>query len=142
MATGSKGGFGTKIYRDDGTGTFVALPETLDINGPELTLTMEDATNSDSVNGRSEKIPVGTVESGDVTFQMHLLPANTIVNALYDDLNTKSIRNWRIVYPGATVRLAFTGYVSKIGHAYPLKNKMVQDIAITPTGPISKEQNS
>ncbi|MFN0133427.1 MAG: phage tail tube protein [Phycisphaerales bacterium] len=139
--TQAKGGFGSKIYRDDGTGTFVAVAEVLDVNGPELTQIIEDATNMDSANGWGEKIAVGVREAGDVTFQMHMLQDAATQNVLYSDLGSSTKSNYRLVFPGGTKRLAFAGFVSRIGHSYPVKGKLVNDVTLSITGQVLKEAN-
>ena len=140
-ATQAKGGFGAKLFRDDGTGTFVAVAEVLDISGPELTQIIEDATNMDSPDGWGEKIAVGLRESGDVTFPMHMLQDDATQNALYSDLGASTKRNFRLVYPSATKRLSFAGFVQRIGHGYPVKGKLVNDVTISVTGKVTKEAN-
>lgn len=139
MATQARGGFGTKLYRDNGSGTFTAIAEIGDINGPELTQIMEDATNMDSPNGWGEKIAVGLREAGDVSFQMHLLQDDSTQNALLSDLGASTLSNFRIVLAGGTKRWAFSGYVTKIGQSYPLKGKMMNDVTIAITGRPVKE---
>ncbi len=138
-ATLAKGGFGTKIYRDDGTGTFTAIAEVMDIQGPELTQIIEDATNQDSPNGWEEKIAVGVKAAGDVTFSLNLLQDDTTQNALRNDLETSTKRNFRIVIAGGTKRISFSGFVSKVGQSYPVKGKQVSDVAISITGQPVKE---
>lgn len=140
-ATQAKGGFGTKLFRDDGTGTFVAIAEVMDINGPELTQILDDATNNDSTNGWGEKVAVGVREAGDVTFQVNLLQDNVTQNNLYNDLNASTQRNFRLVYPSGTKRLSFAGFVQRIGHTFPVKGKLLQDVTISITGPVVKENN-
>ncbi len=140
-ATQAKGGFGTKLYRDDGTGTFVAIAEVLDVNGPELTQVIEDATHMESPSGWGEKIAVGLREAGDITFQVHMLQDDVTQGTLYSDLNSSAKQNFRLVYPSGTKRLAFSGFVQRIGHSYPVKGKMVNDVTISITGPVVKEAN-
>lgn len=134
-ATRAKGGFGTRIYRDDGSGTYpMVVAELKDISGPDWTLQMEDATNQDSPNGWVEKIGVGLKESGDVTFQMNFLDSDASQLALRADLKASAVRQWRIVFPGAAKRLSFSGTVSKIGATHPVRGIMVSDVVITTTG--------
>ena len=140
-ATQAKGGFGAKLYRDDGTGTFVAVAEVLDINGPELSQIIEDATTMDSPNGWGEKIAVGVREAGDVTFQMHMIQDDTTQNSLYSDLGSSTKRNFRLVFPSGTKRLAFSGFVQRIGQSYPVKGKLVNDCTVSITGQVVKEAN-
>jgi len=134
-ATRAKGGFGTRLYKDDGSGTFPTIvAEIKDIQGPEWSLLMEDATNQDSPNGWAEKVPTGLKEAGDVTFQMNFLDADASQLGLRADLKAATVRNYRIVFPGAGKRISFVGYVSKIGAQHPVRGLMVSDVVITTTG--------
>jgi len=141
-ATQAKGGFGTKLYRDDGAGTFVPVAEVLDVDGPELSQIVEDATNMDSPNGWAEKIAVGVREAGDVTFPAHLLQDDATQNSLLTDLGASTKRNFRIVYPSGTKRLSFSGFVQRIAHAFPVKGKMMHNITLSITGQVVKEAHA
>lgn len=140
-ATRAKGGFKTLIYRGDGaspTEGFSPVAEILDIGGPEASQATEDATNMDS-DGWEEKIAIGLKAAGDISFQMHLLQDDASQNGLWQDLNSSTRRNYRIVFPSQTKRLSVTGFIAKINHSFPVKGKMVHDVTITLTGPIIRE---
>ncbi len=137
--TQARGGFGTKLFIDDGAGTFVAVAEALDVNGPALTLALDDATNMESPNGWEEKIANGIKAAGDVTFQCHMLQDDASQNNLYTALNSGAKRNMRLVYPSGTKRLSFAGFVANIGHSYPVKGKTVNDVTVSITGQVVKE---
>jgi hypothetical protein len=141
-ATLARGGFGTKIFRDDGTGTFVAIAELGDISGPGESQMIEDATHMESPDGFAEKIAVGVRETGDLTFSMHLLIDDAGHNALYTDMRASTKRNFRLVHPAGTKRWSFAGFVQSIGQSYPLKGKLVNDVTITITGKAVLEANS
>lgn len=138
-ATQAKGGFGTKFYRDDGTGTFVAIAEVGDISGPERSQILEDATHMESPSGWAEKIAVGVKEGGDITFQAAFLQDDASQAALRSDVGSTTKRNYRIVFPSGNKRLSFAGFVQRIGATYPVKGKMVTDFTISVTGPITEE---
>lgn len=138
-ATQARGGFGTKLFRDDGTGTFVAIAEIGDITGPGVSHIVEDATHMESPNGHTEKIGVGLCETGDLTFTMHLLIDDATQNALYTDVYSGTKRNFRLVHPAGTKRWSFAGIVQNIGQSYPLKGKLVNDVTITISGKAVKE---
>lgn len=141
-ATQARGGFGTKLLRDDGTGTFTAIAEVGDITGPALTNLTEDATNNDSPNGWTEKISLGLKEAGDVTLTMHMLQDDSTQNALAQDLAGSVKRNFRIVYPTGTKRKAFSAYVTNIGAAFPVRGKMMSDVTLSITGAVVTEPHS
>lgn len=139
----AKGGFKTKLYRDsDGAGTFQQVSEILDVTGPGISQVLEDATHMDSADGFSEKIAVGLREAGDVTFQMHNLQDDASQNGLLADLNSSTLRNYRLVFSSGTKRISFSGFVASISPSYPLRGKMVQDVVISVTGKPVKEAHS
>ncbi len=130
----AKGGFGTTVWRDDGTGAFTKIAEIGDVSGPAISQVLVDATHQESPNGAAEKIGVGVHELGDVTFTMHLLQDDATQAALVADVRTKTKRNFRVVLPSGTKRWAFAAYVANVGAAYPMRDKMVRDVAISITG--------
>lgn len=135
----AKGGFGTKLFRDDGTGTFVAVADCKDFNGPTLGSVIEDATHMESPNGWEEKVHVGLKNAGDLTFQMHLVQDDATQNPLYLDQAAGTLSNYRLVFPSGTKRLAFTAYVANIGHTFPVKGVMMNDVTLSISGKVSKE---
>lgn len=134
----AKGGFGTKLYMNVG-GSWTAVSEVGDYNGPKVTLVMEDATNHDSPNGWAEKIPVGVKEPGDLTFQCHLIEGDGSQNQLQADIRSGVKRDFRLVYPSGTRRLSFSGYVQDVDESRPVKGKMTHSVVISPTGEIVRE---
>lgn len=138
----AKGGFKTKLYREDPSGTWQQVSEILDVTGPATSQVIEDATHMDSADGFSEKIAVGLREAGDVTFQMHLLQDDASQNGLLADLNASTSRAYRIVFPSGTKRIVFTGFVANIGNAFPVRGKMVQDVTLSITGKPVREAHS
>lgn len=138
----AKGGFKTKLYREDPTGTWQQVSEILDVTGPAVSQVLEDATHMDSADGYAEKIAVGLREVGDVTFQMHFLQDDASQAGLRADLNASTLRNYRIVFPPATKRIAFDGFVANIGAAFPVRGKMVRDVTISITGKPLEEAHS
>ena len=120
MATQARGGFGTIIYRQDGS-TWTSVGEVRDVSGPALSAVIEDATNMESPNGWAERVAVGVKEAGEVTFAMNLVADNSLQTALRSDLNAGTARSWRIVFPGGGRRISFTGFVSNLGPAMPVR---------------------
>lgn len=141
-ATQAKGGFGTKLYRDDGTGNFTSLGEIMDVSGPSISQVIVDATNMASPNGWSEKIATGVKEAGDVTFQMNFLESDATQTALRQDIENNVQRNFRLVHPSTLKRISFSAFVASMGHSYPMRDKMVRDVTLTITGQPVFENNS
>lgn len=139
-ATQARGGFKTKLMRDDGTGNFTQIAEVKDIQAPDKMLLMEDATNMDSED-YVERVPVGLHDTSAITFQINHIEADASQASLEQDLDGAVKRNWRIVHPSGAKRISFSGYVTKMGAAYPVKGIMVRDCEITPTGKPVKENH-
>lgn len=137
-ATSAKSGFGSQLQRDDGTGVFTAIAEVVSIDGPNISRGVVEATNHGSPNGWVERIASGLRDGGEVTVTANMLQDDSTQNPLYSDLNAAA-RNFRLVYPTATKRLSFAGLVQSISHAFPLNDKMVQNIVIAISGAVTKE---
>lgn len=133
-ATQAKGGFGTKLYRDNGAGTFAELSEIMDVSGPEVSQETVDATHMASPNGFTEKIAVGLRDAGDVTFAMNLIQDDASHGLLEGDLLASTLSNYRLVYPSGTKRISFSAFVKSIGPSFPMRDKMVRNVVLTVTG--------
>lgn len=139
MPTNAKGGFKTKLYCDDGGGAgFVLLAEVGDVSGLDLEMVMDDATSNDSTQGFDEKVPTGVIAVGDLTFACALIDGDASQTKLATALAAGTKCNWRVVYPNATRRREFAGYVKSLGEALPMRGKQMLNVAITPTGVIAK----
>lgn len=141
MATAARGAFGTKLWIDDGTGTFVQIAECKDFSGPGSQIVLEDTTNMDSPSGYVERTAVGVTDVQDVTFQCNLLQDDGSQNTLRAAHTNRAKRAFRLIYPSATKRVAFTGYVAEINESAPVKGIQMHDVKITITGPRTIEAN-
>jgi len=144
MATKARSGIGTLLQIGDGatpTETFTTIPECYDITGPEISTATEDATSHDSPNRFEEFIP--TVKSGgSITFQMTYIDANVTQQVLRDAQDNLLVKNFRLIPPSATKRFEFAAIVEKVGHAYPVKGKMVCDCSLKVSGKPTLVANS
>lgn len=132
----ARGGFKTKLFRDaagDGS-NWQQIAEINDVNGPEISQVIEDATHMDSPDGYAEKIAVGLREAGDVTLQLHLLQDDASQSAIRADLNASTLRNYRIVLPSGTKRISFSAFVASLNHTFPIRGKMMYDLTLSITG--------
>lgn len=137
-ATQAKGGFGAKLMRNDGTGTYVEIAEVLDINGPSRSQVIEDATHMASPSGFVERIGTGVKDGGQVTFTVHLLQDDATQNTLASDLESSVKHDYWLLLPGATKKYTFSALVSAMGMAIPMKGKMTHDVTFDITGPVTK----
>lgn len=137
--TGAKGGFRTQVQYKNNSDVWVTIAELKDVNGPAKTNVIEDATNMDSQSGATEYVSTGVIESGEVTTQANLLEFNATHTQLRADLDAGTIRDYRVLRPGAATRVAFQGLVASISPSYQVRGVMVIDITIRPTGPVVEE---
>ena len=141
MATKAKGGFGAKLYREDspGSNTFSIVAEAKDFSGPARTHQTADVTNMDSPNGWVENIALGIKEAGDLTFDCNLVDSDTSQANLIADLNSGTLRNWRLVYPSGAKRVAFSAYVASLGNSVPVKGAMTLSVTLKISGQVVTE---
>jgi hypothetical protein len=134
-ATQAQSGFKAKIFTDDGSGTFaIQIAETMDIDGPEITQLLDDATNTDSPGGAAEKISVGIHEVGPVTFTCNFLQDDSSQNLMVTRVKSGSLDNYRLVFKSGTKRWAFKAFVEKVGASYPNKSKAVRPVTLQISG--------
>lgn len=138
MATRAKGGFGTKLARSTDGINFTTIAEVGDIDGPGKESVIVEATNMDSPDNRTEKIAVGLIDEGDVSFPVHLLDAEPTHQALENDMELAISRTFKITPKGATKAYQFTALVKSIGRSFPLRDKMVRNITLTVTGKVTE----
>lgn len=136
-ATQAKSGFGTLFQRGDGatpTEAFTTVAEIKNIRGPEEILETVDATHMESPQGFRERVTT-LLDAGQIVLAMQFVPGDTSQNNIRNDQRNKVRRNFRIVFPGASLRFEGQGYVTNIGNEYPLDNVMTRDTTIQCTGP-------
>lgn len=142
-ATKARGGFGTRLQRGDGATpeVFTSIEECLDFSGPSRTLLTEDATHMESPNGWEEHVAIGVKGLGEITFDMHFVPGDSMQAALEADLAAGTLRNFRMILPGHSRRIAFSAYVQSISPSYPVKGKAVQSVTLRTSGQPTLEAN-
>jgi hypothetical protein len=129
-------GIGTQLQRGDGGAPegFTAVGEVLDIGGPALSLDTPDATNMGSTNFREEVIP-GIVKTGTVDFDVQYVRGNAQHVGLVNDLKTRTLRNFKIVFPDdPTNPITFAAYVTKAQAKTPVTGKRTMSISLKITG--------
>ncbi len=134
--TQARGGFGTKILVGDGAGseTFTELGEVRDVSGPELRHVIEDATHMASDDGWAESISVGLKEAGPITFDLHNVPDSTMQAALRADLEAGTLRNFRLVFPGATKRIELSAFVESMSPNFPVRGVTTWSVSLRVSG--------
>lgn len=131
--------FGTLLKMGDGGGpeVFATLGEVLDIEGPELEMEIEDATNHSSTGGWEEKLPT-ILKAGTVSFEVNYLPENASHNyatGLLGKLAGRTKKNFQLVFPNtAATTWSFSAYVAKFKPGMPVRGKLIGSITLEITG--------
>jgi len=131
--------FGTFIKMGDGGApeSFTTVAEVLDINGPNLSWSTHNATTHDSSDTYSE-ILVGIKSGGEVTFTVHLVPANATHDentGLIYEFEEGNLKNWELVFPDAgSHQDAFAAYVTGLSKAAPVDGKLTMDVTLGLSG--------
>lgn len=139
--TKAKSGFGTKIYRSDGAGSWLSIAEIHDVSGPSMSRNLIDATHMESDDGYTEDVP-GLKDGGDVTFECNMIDPETSQGLLKTDFETGTVRDFRVVLPGGTRRWAFAAIVSAIGNSFPQDGRMVMPVTLAIQGKPVNEAHS
>jgi hypothetical protein len=140
MPTGATPGYGTLLKMGDGATpeTFTTVAEVGDVEAPEISNNMEDASSQDSA-GWEEYVPVYK-SGGEPTFTINYRPTNAThdgTTGLEYVCKNQVKKNWQIVLPGAVKTFAFAAYVSRFKPKAPVKGLLRADITLKITGAIT-----
>lgn len=138
MATSAVGSHGTLLKVGDGTTpteAFTTIAEVKDIDGPAMTLNMEDATSHDSGGWREEIATL--LEAGDVTFDINYIGAATQV-LLETAQYSRERLNFQLVFPMTpAVTKAFSGYVTSFGFSAAVSGILTASVTIRVSGAVT-----
>lgn len=130
-------GVGTQFKRGDGASSesFVAVAEVNSISGPDISRDTIDVTTLDSTGGYREFIG-GFRDGGEISLDMNFTLAT--YGLLKVDFEASASKNYQIVFSdtGATM-FAFTGWVTNMGMAVPLDDKVTASVTIKVDGQIT-----
>ncbi len=120
-------GYGTLLQRYTGA-AWVTVAEQVSISGPSLSSDDVEVTNHDSAGGSKEYIPA-LMDTGEIGFDGNFIPGNASQTQLLTDQKARTVANWRIVLPDATVLVnrtmwSFEGYIKSIDFSYPTQEAM------------------
>ena len=137
MAQGTIG-HGIRLQRasDATPAVFTDIGELKELNGPSLARDSVDVSHSLSPNRYREFIP-GMLDAGEVSGVLALVPSGTQADAhqeVIDDLNTATLRQYRILYPDANVYWLFDGFFTSVDHATPIDDEMTLPFTIKVSG--------
>jgi hypothetical protein len=134
-ATQGKGGFGTLLQVGDGGGpeTFSTVAEIVDVVPGDVSLETADATHMESPSGFRERVAT-LLDSGPVTARLNWIGGDSTQAGLRTDQTAKTLRNFKIVAPGAAYEWTFSAFVTRIGDATPMGDVIRIDVELTPSG--------
>lgn len=142
-ATNARSGFGTLLQREDspGSGTYTTVAEVTNIGGPSETLDTDDATHMESPDGFGEIIPT-LAHGGTVDLTLNLVEADTTQLNMHADLQSKTKRNYRMIWPAQSKEALFAAYVTEHNPAQPVDGKMVRNCTLTLTGKVTIQDST
>lgn len=118
----------------DSPGELVAIGEVSNINGPNLTRSVIEASDLDST--WAEKL-VGIKDGGQVTLDLLCDPADTGGDALRTAYHDGLLRSFEIALSDSpATTFAFDAYVTDLGQSIPFNDKIQRSITITVSGAV------
>jgi hypothetical protein len=131
--------YGTLLKRESspGSGTYVTVPGTGDIEGPDIKNNFEDVTTHDGVSSFEEFI--ATLQSGgSVKSDLVWDPNDSIHAALHLDQAGRVKTNYQVVYPTSPAKTAsFAAYVEDFSIKAPVKGKLMRSLSLKISGGVT-----
>ncbi len=128
-------GFGVQFKRGNNDGppeTFTTVGEATSISGPGMERDTIDVTSHDSPNRFREWVG-GLVDGGEVSFEVNWDPSIHV--GLIADFEDPLPRSYQIVMPTPPGgRFNFEGFITNMGHEFPLDDKMSADFTFKISG--------
>lgn len=137
MPSAAISGVGTQFKRSNmaSAPTFTAIAEVNSITGPSMTRDTIDVTSLDSTGGYREFI-TGFRDAGTIEFNMNFTIAG--YNAMKDDFEDDSLRDYQIVLPDAgNTTFDFAGIVTDLPLDIPMDDKITCAITIKISGAVT-----
>lgn len=129
-------GYGTTIgyHTGIGSGSFTVIAEVVDqieneVTGTEVSTTLLGDKYTSSVQS--------DIDSGELTFEIALDPANTNNQALATLKDNGNVATWQLTYSndsGATKTETFTGWVKSLGRTIQKSKLLTRKVTIRLTG--------
>lgn len=118
----------------DGSEVFTTVAEVINISGPGLSLETTDVTNMTSTGAWREHIAT-LKDTGEVTIDLNWAPEDTGHVNLIADLNNRTLRNFKIVWPNvAATTWTFSGYVTSFEPSAAVDDKLSGSFGFKLTG--------
>lgn len=134
MRTQADTGFGAKfeVLTATGPDVWTRIGELNDLQPPEISRDTHDATHYESDDGYREFIP-GLKDGGEATIEYNLIPGGTTDDQVQTLMDDDDLQKFRVVFPNAA-KLTFDGFVTTVGRATPMDDKMTGSATIKVSG--------
>lgn len=141
MASNAFLGVGTVFSRSETeTGTYVALAEVLNIDGPTMTRDTPEVTNLDSEGGYKEFI-AGFRDGGNITLPMNF--THVTFEAMLNDFEDDAAKWYRIDMPNTQrTRLQFLGLVTSCPVSIQTASQVTSNVSIKVSGKVELSQEA
>lgn len=138
MPSNAFSGVGTQFKRADADSSataFTAIAEINSITGPDKSRGTIDVTSLDSTGGYLEFI-TSFRDAGEIALEMNFTRDGYVV--LNEDFESDTSKEYQIILPdtGATT-LEFSGWVTDLGMAIPMDDKVTATVTIKITGQVT-----
>lgn len=131
-------GVGTSLKRspdDSSASSYTAISEINSINGPNMSREMIDTTSLDTTGGYRTFVP-SFRDGGEVILSCNFDRDNYIT--FLNDFQSSDISYWQIVFPDTgNTTFEFAAYVSALGQASPLDDKLTMDVTLKISGALT-----
>ena len=128
---------GTKLYRGTGTGspeTFAAVTNLQSFSGPTTTRDEIETTTLDST---AKEYMLALKDHGEMTFDGLFVPTDTTQQDIFDDLDSSTARNWKVVFSDTVTTAAFAARVKNAQFSGAQNDVVKMSLTLRITGDIT-----
>lgn len=129
---------GLVLKKGDGASpeVFTAVPEIVDISGPDGSAPEIDATDLSST---SKEYKIGLKDNGSVTFNMHYIPANTTHAALRTAWSNRTLTNFQMLFTDSPqTQWSFAAYVQNFSMSASTDDTIKASVTLRISGDITE----
>lgn len=130
-------GLGTELRIDNG-GSWLVVPWTQSITGPDESFDVIDVTTHTSTGGYREFI-TGLADGGELTVTINWHDDEAAHTLLQTALTARELTAFQLWWPGYDTNnlMDFDGYVTGLTRASPMDAQITRDLTIKITGPVT-----
>lgn len=111
----------------------VVIHYVADITGPEVSVEAVDVTTHDSPDRFNESLP-GMADGGEVAFDLMFDPDTDGHERILALVAQRSLIEFALILPGASGQFEFTGFFTKAGPTFPVKDALKASASIKVSG--------